>query len=182
MSGASDKKAAKAHAKAAKKYKLYMMAANGAYVLGRLLPGYLGWINVLSTWGVLRWLLSLVIQWVTSMFLCDAEVRNISAGKNDSGSDGEHFFDAFALISIVQVLAVAEFWLRGSEKVWWLSTIVPIGAAYVAYTAMKGSKLPGMLGFGSGSEKAEEADPEMEAKRKRRQDLKLKRSSAGVRK
>mmetsp|Transcript_20700 Transcript_20700/g.42454 ORF Transcript_20700/g.42454 Transcript_20700/m.42454 type:complete len:183 (-) Transcript_20700:228-776(-) len=182
MSGASEKKAAKAHAKAAAKYRLIWMAANGFYVIGRMLPGYMGFAAALSAWGVFRWLLSFLAQWTISIFLCDAEARNATAGKN-SGSDGEHYFDAFALLTAIQILAVLEFWFRGAEAVWWVSLVVPAGGAYVIYTAIGGSKLLGMLGFGgSAKPDEEEVDPELEAKRKRRQDLKMKRASAGARK
>ena len=176
MSGAAAKKAAKASAAAKKNYQLFILIANGFYCMRWLLGKGLGWF------GIFRWIMCFACQYMAMMFLCEAAANDAGAVEKSAPPSGSHFFDAFFVVTMCQVLAAVECTWRGSESVWWLTTVVPVGGAWVAYSTCKGfagSGVGAMLGLGGGSEA--EPDPEMEAKRKRRQDLKMKRAAAGVR-
>jgi hypothetical protein len=177
MSGAAAKKAAKASAAAKKKYQLLMCVANGLYGLRWLLGSVkLGWF------GIFRWITCFACQYVAAMFLYDAAAQDAGATEKDAPPSGSHFFDAFIVITACQVLAAAEYSWRGAEAIWWVAAVVPVGGAWVAYTTYKGftgSGLGAILGLGG--RPTAEPDPEMEAKRKRRQDLKMKRAAVGAR-
>ena len=185
MSGQAAKKAAKASSKAWKIYMWLIMVANAFYLLARL-----GWLGgggggFPGFFGSVRWLSCLVAQYIFACFLSDgaAQAAAATSSSKSLGSSGhqDHFLDAFALCIAAQVFAAIEFRTRGNENwSWWLFAIVPVGVAFVAWSSFSGSKLQSMMGMGKKNE-AEDADPEMEAKRKRRQDLKMKRAGVAQR-
>mmetsp|Transcript_9001 Transcript_9001/g.20276 ORF Transcript_9001/g.20276 Transcript_9001/m.20276 type:complete len:109 (+) Transcript_9001:645-971(+) len=96
----------------------------------------------------------------------------------DVQGPGEYSFDVLVIGAAIEVFALIEFWLRGKENSWWLLLVVPLALAYLAISAIKGSGLQGILGLGGGKSEAGEPDEAMEAKRRRRQELKMKRSGA----
>jgi len=63
MSGGAEKKAARAAAKARKKYSAIITGVNSLYFLGRVIPGFvLSSVNACTQFGILRWLVCIAMQ------------------------------------------------------------------------------------------------------------------------
>jgi len=115
MSGGAEKKAAKAGAKARRRYTMLIAAVNLCYGLLRL--GWLGGASPggLGKLGSLRWFSVLVAQAVAALFLCDAEANGtgttaalpkksgLGSAASSGGGKSESAFDAFAILVASQV-------------------------------------------------------------------------------
>uniref|UniRef100_A0A7S2CGI7 Transmembrane protein 208 n=1 Tax=Octactis speculum TaxID=3111310 RepID=A0A7S2CGI7_9STRA len=127
MAGQSAKKARKAESSAISKYQRVLLGSNAVYFLLRMCLFF----STFRFWVIMRWIFSTVVQMVTYTFVVDAEAANSAGGKNLQNR-GEHFFDVFALVSIVQVAAALEYVIFRAERSWYLTLIVPgIGLYYV---------------------------------------------------
>lgn len=186
MSGASAKKAARASSKALKMFALAMILSNVMYGFARFYFGV-----KLSLFGIFRWIFIFIFQLAAALFLSYSETQNVGSDKHKPDSSAqEYIFDAFAVLTAAQIFATFEFTLRRSEWSWLLASVVPAALLYIVVIELKkggafsmlfgGSKVPpvdfpSLEGYDNDDAEEDDTDPSLAAKRKRRQELKMKR-------